>query len=214
VSFLFDFTYLSTNNSGFVGVTGYLNENTPPNWDFADEQFFIGKRWYNDFLGYEGSGAGVSSIPYRTNGFMVVRMANDGTTTTRDMYHNPPLSGLPATSDLTVSSGLPRSFNALAVNAGEWDGPVGAHRNDFTPPGPLVDEFRFGTTYASVAPVHPRLTIQLVGSTAQISWPTFAFGYTFQQSDSLSSPNWGPGPSGNPVTIPAAQSARYYRLGK
>ena len=134
-----------------------------------------------------------------------------------DMYHNPPLSGLPATPDLTFSPGLPRSFNALAVNAGEWDGPVGAHRNDFTPPGPLVDELRFGTTYASVAPVHLKLAIQLVGSNVQIGWPTFAtfaLGYTLQQSDSLSSPNWGPGPSGNPVTISASQAARYYRLGK
>ena len=217
VSFLFDFTYLSTNNSGYVGVSGFLNENVPPNWDFGDEQFFIGKLWYNDFLGYAGSGVGDSSIPYRTNGFLVVRIANDGTTTTMDMYHNPPLSGLPATPDLTVSPGLPRSFNALAVNAGEWDGPVGAHRNDFTPPGPLVDEFRFGTTYASVAPVHLNLAIQLVGSNVQIGWPTFAtfaLGYTLQQSDSLSSPNWGPGPSGNPVTISASQAARYYRLGK
>ncbi len=215
VSFLFDFTYLSTNNSGYVGVSGFLNENVPPNWDFGDEQFFIGKLWYNDFLGlgYGGRGAD-SSISYRTNGFMVVRIANDGTTTTMDMYHNPPLSGLPATPDLTVSPGLPRSFNALAVNAGEWDGPVGAHRNDFTPPGPLVDELRFGTTYVSVAPVHPRLTIQLVGANVQISWPKFAFGYTLQQSDSLSSPNWGPGPSGNPVMISASQAARYYRLGK
>jgi hypothetical protein len=214
VSFLFDFTYLSTSNSGYVGVSGFLNTNVPPNWDWADEQFFIGKRWYNDFLGYEGGGSGDSSIPYRTNGFIVVRIADDGITTTMDLYHNPPLSGLPATPDLTVSPASARSFNAVAVNTGEWDGPVGAHRNDFTPPGPLVDEFRFGTTYASVAPVRPKLAIQLVGSNVQISWPTFAFGYTLQQSDSLSSPNWGPGPSGNPATIPASQAARYYRLGR
>ncbi len=214
VSFLFDFTNLSTNNSGYVGVSGFLNSSVPPNWDWADEQFFMGKRWYNDFLGYEGGGAGDSTIPYRTNGFIVVRIANDGTTTTVDLYHNPPLSGLPATPDLTVSPGSPRSFNAVAVNTGEWDGPVGAHRNDFTPPGPLVDEFRFGTTYGSVAPVHPRLTIQLVGANVRISWPTFAFGYTLQQSDSLSSPTWGPGPSGNPAIILASQAARYYRLGK
>ena len=45
---------------------------------------------------------GDSTIPYRTNGFIVVRIANDGATTTVDLYHNPPLSGLPATPDLTV----------------------------------------------------------------------------------------------------------------
>jgi hypothetical protein len=100
------------------------------------------------------------------------------------------------------------------VNTGEWDGPVGAHRNDFTPPGPLVDEFRFGTTYASVAPVHPKLTIQLVGSSVQISWPAAASGYTLQQSDSLSSPTWSSAPSGNPATIPASQAVRFYRLRK
>ncbi len=214
VSFLFNFTYLSTNNSGYVGVSGFLNTNVPPNWDWPDEQLFIGKRWYNDFLGYEGNGSGDSAIPYRTNGFMVARIADDGATTTVDLYVNPPLSGLPATPDLTVLPGSPRSFNAVAVNAGEWDGPVGAHRNDFTPPGPLVDEFRFGTTYASVAPIQPKLTIQKVGSTVQISWPAIASGYTLQQSDSLTAPNWGPGPSGNPATIPASPSPRYYRLRK
>jgi len=133
------------------------------------------------------------------------------------MYHNPPLSGLPATPDLTVNPGSARSFNAVAVNAGEWDGAVGEHRNDFTPPGPLVDEFRFGTTYASVAPVasvNLTLRIQRVGSSVQISWPAAASGYTMQQSDSLNPPNWGPAPAGNPVTIPISQGARFYRLAK
>ena len=78
-----------------------------------------------------------------------------------------------------------------------------------------MDEFRFGTTYASVAPsAQPTLTIQLIGSNVQISWPTFATGYSLQQSDSLSFQTGVPGPSGNPVTIPASQAARYYRLRK
>jgi len=214
VSFLYDFTYLSTNNSGYIGVSGFLNTNVPPNWDWADEQMFMGKRWYNDFLGYEGNGSGDSAIPYRTKGFIVVRIADDGSTTTVDMYVNPPLSGLPATSDLTVLPGLPRSFNAVAVNAGEWDGPVGEHRNDFTSPGPLVDEFRFGTTYASVAPIRPKLTIQRIGLSVQLSWPAIATGYVLEQSDSLTAPNWVAGPAGNPVSVSASQSARYYRLRK
>jgi hypothetical protein len=214
VSFLFDFRNLSTNNSGYIGVSAFLNTNVPPNWDWADEKLFMGKRWYNDFLGIEGNGAGDSAIPYRTNGFMVVRIADDGAITTVDMYVNPPLSALPDTSDLTFSPASPREFNAVAVNSGEWDGPAGAHRNDFTAPGPLVDEFRFGTTFASVAPVQPKLTINRVGSSVEISWPAIVTGYTLQQSDSLETPNWGPAPAGNPVSIPISQTKRYYRLFK
>jgi hypothetical protein len=216
MSFLYDFTNLSTNNSGYIGVSGFLNTNIPPNWDWVNEQFFVGKRWYNDFLGYEGGGAGDSTIPYRTKGFVVVRIADDAATTTVDLYVNPPLSRLPETSDLTVFPST-RSFNAVAVNAGEWDGPAGAHRNDFTLPGPLVDEFRFGTTYASVAPIasapaRPTITIQLIGSNVQISWPPAATGFSLQQSDSLSNPNWVPAPTGNPVSIPATEAKRFYRL--
>jgi hypothetical protein len=215
VSYLYDFTNLSTNNSGYIGVSCFLNTNVPPNWDWPDEQLFMGKRWYNDFLGIEGGGGfGDSSIPYRTKGMVVVRIADDGFVTTVDMFVNPPLSGLPATPDLTVNPISSRSFNAVAVNAGEWDGPVGQHRDDFTAPGPLVDEFRFGTTYASVAPVQPRLTIQRVGANVQLSWPTVATGYSLQQSDSLSAPNWVAGPAGNPVTITAPPGTRYYRLRK
>jgi hypothetical protein len=38
-------------------------------------------------------------------------------------------------------------FNGVGVNAGDWN------RIDASATGPLIDEFRFGTTYASVAPI-------------------------------------------------------------
>jgi len=209
MSYVFDFRNLSTNNSGYIGVSGFDGIT-----DFGNERFFVGKRWYNDFIGYEGNGAGDSAIPYRTNGFLVIRLASADGVTTMDMFFDPPLSGLTGvTPVLTVDVGTPRVFNAVGVNAGEWDGPLGAHRHDFTAPGPMVDEFRFGTTYASVAPATgPKLTIQLVGSNVQISWPTNAPGYTLQQRDSLTSDLWISAPAGNPVTIPASQSARFFRL--
>jgi hypothetical protein len=210
MSYVFDFRNLSTNNSGYIGVSGFDGIT-----DFGNERFFVGKRWYNDFLGFEGGGFfGDSTIPYRTNGFLVIRLASADGVTTMDMFFNPPLSGLAGvTPILTLDVSPPRVFNAVGVNAGEWDGPAGAHRNDFTPPGPLLDEFRFGTTYASVAPIGgPILTIQVIGSNVQISWPAGAGGYTLQQRDNVASGTWIPAPAGNPVSIPASEAARLYRL--
>ena len=64
------------------------------------------------------------------------------------------------------------------------------------------------------APIRPKLTIQRIGLSVQLSWPAIATGYVLEQSDSLTAPNWVAGPAGNPVSISASQSARYYRLRK
>jgi hypothetical protein len=127
------------------------------------------------------------------------------------MYFDPPLDALPETPTYSAVQGNNILFNGVGVNAGDWN------KADVNAPGPFIDEFRFGTTYASVAPIapipSPTLTIQLVGSSVQISWAGGA-GFSLQQSDSLSSPSWGPAPAGNPVSIPATQAKRFYRLSK
>lgn len=50
--------------------------------------------------------------------------------------------------------------------------------------------------------------------TATISWSPNTPGFTLQESPSLTSPAWTNAPSGtnNPVTVPATQPMRYYRL--
>jgi len=162
-------------------------------------------------MGFDSGLSGISTdILCRTNGFLVVRLTQDASTTTADMWFDPPLSGLPATPDFTSNpQGNLITFNGVGVNAGDWN------KADVNAPGPFIDEFRFGTTYGSVAPIapvpSPTLTIQLIGSSVQISWAGGA-GFSLQQSDSLSAPSWGPAPAGNPVSIPASQAKRFYRL--
>ena len=162
-------------------------------------------------MGFDSGLSGISTdILCRTNGFLVVRVTQDDSTTIADMWFDPPLDALPTTPDFTsdVKQGL-ITFNGVGVNAGDWN------RADTNAPGPFIDEFRFGTTYASVAPIapipSPTLEIQQIGSNVQISWAGGA-GFSLQQSDSLSSPSWGPAPVGNPVSIPASQAKRFYRL--
>jgi hypothetical protein len=144
-----------------------------------------------------------------------VRVTQDDSTATYDLFFNPPLTGLPSEPTATGSGSLV-TFNAVGVNAGEWAGPKGAHTVPFTLPGPIVDEFRFGSTYASVAPIQPptppSLAIRGAGNQVVVSWTPATPGFTLQMSDSLSAPNWSPAPTGNPLTITADRTARYYRL--
>ena len=213
MSYLFDFRNLNpTNNSGYVGVSAF--EGNPPD-SFDNERFFVGKTWYMDFLTVDNRGM-ASAIPYWTNGFLVVRVTQDETTATYDLFFNPPLAGLPQTPDATGTGNPLVTFNAVGVNAGEWAGPKGAHTVPFTEPGPIVDEFRFGSTYASVAPIQaataPALSIQLSGTNVTVSWAPPTAGFTLQMADSLSTPSWTPAPTGNPVTIPMAGTASFFRL--
>jgi hypothetical protein len=213
MSFVFDFRNLNpTNNSGYVGVSAF--EGNPPN-DWGNERFFVGKTWYGDFITVDGKNLN-STIPYWTNGFLVVRVTQDDSTATYDLFLNPPLSGLPEVPDATGTGNSLVTFNAVGVNAGEWAGPKDNHNVPYTSPGPLVDEFRFGATYASVAPISPpSLTIQLVAPNIRLSWAATP-GYTLQMCDtpSVNNPIWKPGPAGNPVFIPIGSGQQFYRLVK
>lgn len=53
-----------------------------------------------------------------------------------------------------------------------------------------------------------------VASTATVSWPTNAAGYTLEQNTSLNPNGWTPAPSGltNPLTISTTNTALFYRL--
>ena len=83
----------------------------------------------------------------------------------------------------------------------------------------LIDEFRFGTTYASVAPVEtketgaPCINIQRAGADVQISWPSTA-GFLLETTESLGSGPWVAACVGNPVTSPTSAKAQFFRLKK
>jgi hypothetical protein len=105
------------------------------------------------------------------------------------------------------------------VNAGEWAGPKGNHNVPFTAPGPLVDEFRFGETYASVAPIAlPTLAIEPITSdgtisAVRLSWPAAFSDFALQTSSAADgSAPWIAAPAGNPVEIPVSGEANYFRL--
>jgi hypothetical protein len=199
MSFLFDFRNLNpTNNSGYIGVSAF--QGSPPS-DWGDERFFVGKTWYGDFITVDGRNM-QSTLPYWTNGFLVVRVTQDDATATYDLFFNPSLAGLPEVPDATGTGNALVRFNAVGVNAGEWAGPKGNHSVPFTAPGPIVDEFRFGSTYASVAPVQlpapPSLAIELSGTNVLVRWSPETPGFVLQMSDSLSAQNWTAAPEGNP----------------
>src|SRR3989442_3601084 len=44
----------------------------------------------------------------------------------------------------------------------------------------------------------PALFVQLIGNSVVISWSPATSGFTLEQTDSLSSPSWSAGPTGNP----------------
>jgi hypothetical protein len=60
----------------------------------------------------------------------------------------------------------------------------------------------------------PTLFIQLSGGNVSISWSPPVAGFVLEQTDGLEEQSWLAAPSGNPVSIPAAGSARFYRLRK
>ncbi len=200
LSFVFDFRNM--NNS--VGAYGLSVFHGITGW--GDERLYIGKTGGSGFLGLDGAASGASAVGYHTNGLIVLRIAQNGTTTAFDLFVNPLLSALPSTPALTRTVNGQMTFNAVGVNAGDWGGA------SYTPPGPLVDEIRFGSTYASVTPIQPRLTIQVSGTNVQVSWPAAVSGAVLQTSDSLTGPAWSPAPPGNPVVIPIDRTARYFRL--
>jgi len=212
MSFLFDFRNLNpTNHAGYIGVSAFEGAN-----DWGNERFFVGKTWYGDFITVDGRIDGsLAAIPYLTNGFIVLRVTQDDTTATYDLFFNPPLAALPEVPTASGTGNLV-TFNAVGVNAGEWHGEKGKWDVPFTEPGPIVDEFRFGQTYASVAPIAaptpPSLTVELAGNSVRVAWSPATAGFTLQMSDSLSSASWGAAPGGNPVTIPADRATRYFRL--
>jgi hypothetical protein len=209
MSYLFDFRNRD-GGSGGIGFSGF-NLVSGSALDWGNERFWVGTR--GEVLGFDSGlpNQPNSVVPTATNGFVVVRLTQDDATTTADLFFNPPLDALPLTPTYTPDAPQQNLivFNGVGVNAGDWN------RVDPDAEGPVIDEFRFGTTYASVAPIaaapSPTLTIQWVGTNLQISWDP-AVGYTLQQSDSLSSPNWVAGPTGNPVLISPTQAVRFYRL--
>jgi len=60
----------------------------------------------------------------------------------------------------------------------------------------------------------PTLTIDRLGSDVRLSWTPATPGFVLQQSDLLTPASWADSPSAsqNPVTVPATESARYFRL--
>src|SRR5439155_5103980 len=62
----------------------------------------------------------------------------------------------------------------------------------------------------------PQLSIERSASGTVIAWAPATPGFVLQVSESLAPGAWSDAPSGNtnPVTLPPAQGARYYRLRK
>ena len=61
----------------------------------------------------------------------------------------------------------------------------------------------------------PTLFIQHSGVHVIISWSPATSGFSLEQTDSLSSTSWLPGPLGNPsAPIPVGSGTRFYRLKK
>jgi hypothetical protein len=77
----------------------------------------------------------------------------------------------------------------------------------FTHPAPADDP----TTPVGGVVDGPELAVSVAGNQLTISWPA-AEGFTLEQADSISGASWSAGPAGNPVTVEATESARYYRL--
>ena len=67
-----------------------------------------------------------------------------------------------------------------------------------------------------VLPGVPRLFISRSGGNALISWTPGTPGFVLQGNGSASSLGWADAPSGstNPASVPAAGTARFYRLRK
>ncbi len=60
----------------------------------------------------------------------------------------------------------------------------------------------------------PTLSIQHSGASVVVSWSPATPGFALEETLSLSTPLWSPSPAGNPVSIPVAGAAKFYRLRK
>lgn len=94
---------------------------------------------------------------------------------------------------------------------------------DFTGTGVLSFELPAGTSVSSAAGFHqeakpggeaPTLAIQRSGDSVVISWSPPTAGFELEEKVNLAGADWASAPDGNPVTIPIAGLARYYRLKK
>lgn len=63
-------------------------------------------------------------------------------------------------------------------------------------------------------PEPPRLTITRTGSAVTLSWPAEATGFALEATSDLGAANWTAvgGVSGNSLTLPASETARFFRL--
>jgi hypothetical protein len=210
MSFLFDFTNREVNAGNGIGFSGFeIVEGRPLDW--SHERFWVGTRV--DVLGFDSGlpNSPNSEVPTTTNGFVVVRLTQTEFDVTADLFFNPPLNGLPETPTYSATREGSVIFNAVGVNAGNWN------KLDPSSPDPLIDEFRFGTTYASVTPVgdnRPSLAVEKVGGNLHVSWPTTASGYILEMRESLTSGSWRNAPTGNPASIPITGDTLFLRLKK
>lgn len=94
------------------------------------------------------------------------------------------LSGMIGQTDCTVMSG-----GGYCVDGGFWP----------------------GLTIPSNTDV-PTLAIQIVNDHARISWSPATPGFTLEQTEDLSAPNWIPAPAGNPVIVPMSAKTQFFRL--
>jgi hypothetical protein len=60
----------------------------------------------------------------------------------------------------------------------------------------------------------PALFIHVSGNSVIVSWSPATAGFTLEEADDLARADWVPAPAGNPVPIPMAGPARFYRLKK
>ncbi len=74
----------------------------------------------------------------------------------------------------------------------------------------------FWSIQAIDIPGFPRLSITPAGNNVIISWTPGTLGFVLQGNGSFSAASWADAPSGstNPITVPAAGAARFYRLRK
>jgi hypothetical protein len=74
----------------------------------------------------------------------------------------------------------------------------------------------FWSIQAIDIPGFPRLSITPAGNEVIISWTPGTPGFVLQGNGSFNAASWADAPSGstNPITVPAAAAARFYRLRK
>lgn len=79
----------------------------------------------------------------------------------------------------------------------------------------LEGGFWLGVTTVAI-PGGPTLFIQQLGLEVRVSWTPATPGFVLQQAGTLEPSSWGAAPSGaqNPATMPARETARFYRLVK